>query len=189
VVVALLVAAPLITGNDDGALARAGIAALVALGFASSPVLASVAAGIPAVYGRRVRIGDYAEIGGRMGRVLSVSLLEVRLEDELGCHLRIPHLMSLVHSTKVLGPSPIATVDVVIDPLAPQSHVRSVLTAVARRFGTVVKVDLVRLDAEGAHYRVAARGHASISDSELSTGIADALGRENIALGRSPNRA
>ena len=53
VVVALLVAAPLITGNDDGALARAGIAALVALGFASSPVLASVAAGVPAVYGRK----------------------------------------------------------------------------------------------------------------------------------------
>jgi hypothetical protein len=189
VVVALLVAAPLITGNDDGALARAGMAALVALGFASSPVLASVAAGIPAVYGRRVRVGDFAEIGGRAGRVLSVSLLEVRMEDEMGCHLRIPHLMSLLHSTKVLGISPVVTVDVVVDPLAAQGHVRSVLTSVARRFGTVARVDLVRLDAEGAHYRVSARGHASSSDGDLSTAVADSLTRENIALGRSQHRA
>jgi small-conductance mechanosensitive channel len=189
VVVALLVAAPLITGNDDGALARAGIAALVALGFASSPVLASVAAGIPAVYGRRVRIGDYAEIGGRAGRVLAISLLEVRLEDEMGCHLRIPHLMSLLHTTKVLGASPVISVEVVIDPLAAQGHVRSVLTSVARRFGTVAKVDLIRLDAEGAHYRVATRGHASTGESDLSTAIADSLTRESIGLGRSPHRA
>jgi hypothetical protein len=53
----------------------------------------------------------------------------------------------------------------------------------------VVKVDLLRLDAEGALYRVAARGHASTSESDLSTGIADALSRENIALGRSQHRA
>jgi small-conductance mechanosensitive channel len=188
VVVALLVAAPLITGNDDGALARAGMAAIVALGFASSPVLASVAAGIPAVYGRRVRIGEYAEVGGRIGRVLSVSLLEVRLEDDMGCHLRVPHLMSLLHTTKVFGPYPEVTVDVVIDPLAPQGHVRSVLLAVAHRFGTVAKASLVRLDSEGAHYRVTARGHATTIDSDLPTGIADALGRENIALGRSQHR-
>jgi small-conductance mechanosensitive channel len=185
VVVALLIAAPLITGNDDGALARAGMAALVALGFASAPVLASVAAGIPAVYGRRVRVGDYAEIGGRIGRVLAISLLEVRLEDDMGCQLRVPHLMSLTHSTKVLGPSPVSTVDVVIDPQASQAHVRSVLMAAARRFGLASKVELVRLDAEGAHYRVATRGNPGTGEHDLSIGIAEALGQENIALGRS----
>ncbi len=187
VVVALLVAAPLITGSNDGALARAGIAALVALGFASSPVLASVAAGIPAVYGRKVRVGDYAEIGGRIGRVLSVSLLEVRLEDDVGCQVRVPHLMSLVHSTRVLGPSPVRMLDVVVDPTAPQGHVRSVLLSAATRVAAGVNVDLVKLDADGAHYRVAARGLSTETDGDLPVAVADALASENIGLGRSPH--
>jgi len=187
VVVALLVAAPLITGSNDGALARTGIAALVALGFASSPVLASIAAGIPAIYGRKVRVGDYAEVGGRTGRVLSVTLLEVRMEDEMGCQVRVPHLMSLVHSTRVLGPSPVRTLDVVVDPTAPQTHVRSVLLSAATRVARGVNVDLVKLDADGAHYRVAARGLSADTDGELPVAVADALAHENIALGRAPN--
>ena len=188
VVVALLTAAPLITGNDDGALARAGVATLVALGFASAPVLATIVAGIPAIYGRRVRIGDHVEIGGRTGRVASVSLLEVRLEDDLGCQIRVPHLTSLLAPTRVLGASPLVVIDVVADPQAAQSHVRAVLLGEARRFGTNVKVDLVRLDAEGAHYRVAARAPASHSDDDLATAIAAALAREEVALGRSASR-
>jgi small-conductance mechanosensitive channel len=188
VIVALLVAAPLVTGNDDGALARAGIAALVAVGFASSPILASIAAGVPAIYGRKVRVGDYAEVGGKSGRVLSVSLLEVRMEDGEGCEIRVPHLLSLVHPTRVMGPGPVASVEIVVDPLAPQAHVREALVGAARGFGFFHRVDLVRLDAEGAHYRVVARVSASVRDRDLGTAIADALAREGIELGRSPGR-
>jgi small-conductance mechanosensitive channel len=189
VIVALLVAAPLITGNDDGALARAGVATLLALGFASAPVLASIVAGVPAVYGRRVRIGDHVEIGGRTGRVVYVSLLEVRLEDDLGCAVRVPHLASLISPTRVLGHAPIAIVDIVADPNAAQGHVRAVLLGEARRFGTNVKVDLLRLDAEGAHYRIVARATPDPhSDDDLATAIASALAREQIGLGRSPSR-
>jgi small-conductance mechanosensitive channel len=188
VVVALLVAAPLITGNEEGALSRAGVATLIALGLASAPVLASVVAGIPAIYGRRVRVGDHVEIAGRTGRVLSITLLEVRLEDDLGCHVRVPHLTSLWSPTRVIGTSPVAIVDLVADPQAAQSHVRAVLLAEARRFGTNVKVDLVRLDAEGAHYRVAARAPASHADDDLATALAAALAREDVALGRSASR-
>jgi len=118
VIVALLFAAPLITGADDGALARLGVATLIALGFASAPVLASIVAGIPAIYGRRIRVGDHVEIAGRAGRVVSVSLLEVRLEDDLGCQVRVPHLTSLLAPTRVLGPLPLAVIDVVADPNA-----------------------------------------------------------------------
>ena len=39
VVVTLVVAAPLITGTDDGAISRAGVIALVALALASTPLL------------------------------------------------------------------------------------------------------------------------------------------------------
>jgi small-conductance mechanosensitive channel len=185
VIVAVLFAAPLITGADDGALARFGVATLLALGFASAPVLASIVAGIPAIYGRRVRVGDQVEIGGRSGRVVAVSLLEMRLEDDLGCQIRVPHLTSLLSPTRVLGSSPLLVVDVVADPHAAQSHVRSVLLAEARRFGTNVKVELWRLDAEGAHYRVSTRTPLSQSDDDLATAIAAALAREEVALGRS----
>jgi hypothetical protein len=185
VIAALVLAAPLITGNDDGALARAGVAALLALGFASAPVLASVAAGMPAVYGRKVRVGDYAEVGGRAGRVLSIGLLEVCLEDAEGCEVRVPHLMSLVHPTRALGSSAISTLDVVIDPRAHQADVRAVLLSVARRFGSFSRVDLVRLDAEGAHYRVVARGGSAAREVDLPTAIAEALSRDGIGLGHA----
>jgi len=185
VIVALLVAAPLITGNDDGALARAGVATLVALGFASAPILASIVAGIPAIYGRRVRVGEHVEIGGRAGRVAAISLLEIRLEDDLGCQIRVPHLTSLLSPIRVLGRSPLVVVDIVADPLAAQTHVRSVLLAETRRLGIDAKVELVRLDAEGAHYRIAAHVPAGPADDDLATTLADALAREEVALGRS----
>jgi Mechanosensitive ion channel len=187
VVVALLVAAPLITGNDDGALARAGVATLVALGFASAPVLASIVAGIPVIYGRRVRVGDHVEIGERIGRVVTVTLLEVRLEDDLGCAISVPHLTSLVSPTRVLGISPLVTVDVIADPRVAQSHVRSVLLAAARRFDSGVKVDLLRLDSGGAHYRIAARTRVSQGDDDLATALAAALAAEEVALGNGPS--
>jgi hypothetical protein len=85
----------------------------------------------------------------------------------------------------VLGSSPLAVVDVVADPHAVQSHVRSVLLAEARRFGTNVKVEMRRLDGEGAHYRVSVRAPPSHGDEDLSTALASALVREEVALGRS----
>jgi hypothetical protein len=147
-----------------------------------------VVAGIPAIYGRHVRVGDHVEIGTHTGRVVAVTLLEVRLEDALGCQVRVPHLTSLFSPTRVVGPLPLVAIDIVADPLALQSHVRSVLLEEARRFGTNVKVELLRLDAEGAHYRVAARAPASQGDDDLATSLAAALVREDVALGRSSSR-
>src|SRR5262249_26242105 len=59
VVVTLVVAAPLITGADDGTLSRAGVVALVAIGLAVTPLLICAAAGIAVVFGRRLRVGDF----------------------------------------------------------------------------------------------------------------------------------
>jgi hypothetical protein len=189
VVVSLLVAAPLVTGNDDGALARAGVAAMIALGIAIAPVLACAAVGIPVVYGRRLHIGDFAEIGGRRGRVLAIGLIDVRLEDDLGCEIRVPHLVSLVHPTRVLGRSAHVSVALVIDPAVPQGHVRTLLVEIARRFGTASKVDLVRLDADGAHYEVTVANALPGASGDLASALADALCRENVALGRSHRTA
>ena len=85
VVITLVVAAPLITGTDDGTLSRAGVVALVAIGLAATPLLACAAAGIAVVFGRRLRVGDLAGVGGREGRVRALTMLEVLLEDDDGC--------------------------------------------------------------------------------------------------------
>ncbi|HEX3769846.1 MAG TPA: mechanosensitive ion channel domain-containing protein, partial [Polyangiaceae bacterium] len=109
VLASIVLAAPLITGTDDGALSRAGVVALVALGLACTPVLACAAAGVPMVFGRRLKTGDFVEVGGRAGIVREATLLEVVLEDAVGCEVRVPQLLGLWNPMRVLGSSPLAT--------------------------------------------------------------------------------
>lgn len=154
VVAAMLLAAPLLTGNDDGALSRAGMATLVAFGLAATPVLACGIVGGIVVFGRRLRVGDFVELGGRTGRVRHVTLLEVTLEDESGCEVRVPHFVSLWSATRVMGPSPVISVELVVDPKASQVRVREVLAEAASKVGTSVRVDLVAIDADGALHRI-----------------------------------
>ncbi|MBL8716479.1 MAG: mechanosensitive ion channel family protein [Myxococcales bacterium] len=154
VVAAIVLAAPLLTGTDDGALSRAGIAILAAFGLSATPVIACGVVGSLVVFDRRLRPGDFVEVGGRTGRVRAVSLLEVHLEDEHGCEVRVPHVLSLWHPTRVMGPSPVVAIELVVDPKAEQVKVRDVLSEAARKVGTNVRVDLTSIDADGALYRV-----------------------------------
>jgi small-conductance mechanosensitive channel len=180
IVVALLLASPLITGGQDGSLSRAGVAAVVAIGVACAPVLACLAAGIPAIFGRRLRPGDYVELGHRAGTVRSVDLLDVKLVDELGCEVRVPHLAGLFQTTRVLGRVPLATLSVSVDPGARQSEVRAILLARARRLSPAASVVLEQLDGRGAHYRITAPASAS---DDLACAIADALAEHGVGLG------
>jgi small-conductance mechanosensitive channel len=181
ILIVLLLASPLITGSEDGSLSRAGLAALVAIGVACAPVLACAAAGIPTVYGRRLQPGDYVELGQRLGRVKSVDLLEVKLEDELGCELRVPHLLSLFQPTRILGRTPVATVNVCVDASSRQGEVRAALLERARRFGPTAAVALERLDARGAHYRITAPVSPSGGD-DLAVAVADVLRERGVRL-------
>ena len=107
VVLAVLFAAPLITGEDTGALSRLGTAVLLALALAAVPLLASVAVGSAhRASAGRVRPGEMVELGGRQGQVRAVTLLEVQLEDAEGAELRIPHLVAFLHPTRALGAGP-----------------------------------------------------------------------------------
>lgn len=184
IVLALVAGAPLVTGSDQGVFARAGTIAIIAFGIACTPLLASLAAGIPVVYGRRFRVGDYAEIGARLGRVRELTLFDVRLEDEHGSEIRVPHLLGLVQATRIVGRSPIASVWVSVDPEAEQARVREVLTEAARASGSRPKAELVAMTSEGAAWRVSASLDPKTSHAELAVAVADALLRERIALGR-----
>ena len=181
VIVSLVAAAPLITGSDEGALSRAGVAALATVALGCLPVLACAAVGAPIVFGRRLRLGDFIEAGGREGRVRAVTLLEVRLEDACGCEIRVPHLLGLWHPTRVVGSSPMVSIDVVVDPRAPQAKVRDVLIAAARAISARAKLELVSLDADGACYRISCPDEPG---ADLAVAIADGLASNEIGLGR-----
>jgi small-conductance mechanosensitive channel len=185
VVVALVLVAPLVTGDANGVLARAGFLALGALGLAATPLLASVIVGVLVVYGRRVRIGEHVEIGGREGRVLGIGLVDVRLRDRDGCELRVPHLLTLIHPTRVLGIRPRASIEVSTGVGTKASEVRRVLADAAATLGDSPAVELAHIDAESAHFRVmvSANGDKTLGDVRMA--LVDALGAAGIPLGRS----
>jgi small-conductance mechanosensitive channel len=184
VLASIVLAAPLITGTDDGALSRAGVVALVALGLAATPVLACAAAGVPAVYGRHLRLGDFVEAGGRSGIVREVTLLEVVLEDAVGCEVRVPQLLGLWNPMRVLGSAPMASIEIVVDASERPAKVEEALVGAALATCDRARVDLVSLDADGACWRVSAvpkygKGVAAVGDA-----VALAIAERGIALGR-----
>ena len=182
IVVALVLAAPLLTGTDDGALSRVGVAVLFAIGLSSTPVIACIVAGIPVVFGRRLVAGDFVEVGELGGRVKDVSLLAVTLEGDDGSELRIPHLIGLVRATRVIGSVQPVSIEITIDAREPQGRARERLMAIAGPFTTRTKVELVSLDGDGARYRVS--GCRIEGAGDLASALADKLREENIALGR-----
>jgi small-conductance mechanosensitive channel len=184
VLASIVLAAPLITGTDDGALSRAGVVALVALGLACTPVLACAAAGLPAVYGRRMRPGDFVEAGGRAGIVRDVTLLELVLEDAIGCEVRVPQLLGLWNPMRVLGSAPLASIEIVVDASERPAKVEEALVGAALATCDRARVDLISLDADGACWRVSAVPKYGKGVAALGDAVALAIAERGIALGR-----
>ena len=189
VLVCIVLAAPLITGTDDGALSRAGVVALVALGLACTPVLACAAAGLPAVFLGRLKPGEYVEAGGRSGIVRDVTLLELVLEDSLGCEVRVPQLLGLWHPTRILGSGPVASIEVAIAATERPGRVENVLMKAAADTCEKARVALVSLDVDGGRWRVSGvpkhgKGAASLADA-----VAQAIADYEIALGHGASKS
>ena len=184
VLASIVLAAPLITGTDDGSLSRAGVVALVALGLACTPVLACAAAGVPAVYGRHLRPGDFVEAGGRSGIVRDVTLLELVLEDAVGCEVRVPQLLGLWNPMRVLGSAPLASIEIIVDAAERPAKVEEALVGAALATCDRARVDLISIDLDGACWRISAvpkygNGVAAVGDA-----VALAMAERGIALGR-----
>ncbi|WP_157906842.1 mechanosensitive ion channel family protein [Sorangium cellulosum] len=185
-VAALLLAAPLITGTDEGALTRIGFVVLAAAGLASTPLIASAAVGLSVIYGRRLRVGDIADVGGRAGRVRELTLFEARLEDEDGCVVRVPHLLSLFHPTRIRGRPPIVAVEISVDPAADLDRVRELLLKTGSGLGSRARAALVAIDEGGAHFRATMACDGDDVRSRWLTAVAQALVAADIRLGRAP---
>ena len=102
VIFATVFAAPVITGDPNGSLSRTGTIVALAVALSSTPLLASMVAGIALAFSRSLRLGDRVEYGGRSGYVRDIGVLALTLEDEDGSTVRVPHARSLWHPTRVL---------------------------------------------------------------------------------------
>jgi small-conductance mechanosensitive channel len=188
VLAALVFLAPLVTGNPEGALARSGSIVILALGLAATPTFATAVLGAILLFGRRLRPGQRVRIGNYAGRIASIGLLDVRLEDASGAELRVPHLYSLYQPTQVFGLTDTTTLDVSVSPISALSEVRDRLLDVARIHGDGARVELLRVDSEGAIFRIHVRAEGQETRSTLQLAVATALRQGGIALGRLPSR-
>jgi len=178
VVLALVFAAPLVTGNEEGALSRVGLVALIALGLGLAPLMASVMAGLPTIFGRTFPRGEMVEVGGRVGQVREVTLLEILLEDAQGAEVRVPHLAALIQPARKLGPVQRVTFEVVVSGTADPAKVGAVLLEAAGSHASGARAELISLDAGGARWRVTG------IHPDLGARIAVALRDAGVALGK-----
>jgi len=181
---ALVFLAPIVTGDNDGVLGRVGAISLVAIGLSSSPVLASATVGAIWLYGRRLRVGEYVELGAYRGRVSEVNLLELRLIVTDRTELRVPHLLTLVRPLRVLGARPRLTLDVYVHASSSVTEVRSLLATVAGRVGAEPSVEIVSADADAIRFRVAATCESLDARTAFHIAALDALSSSGITLGR-----
>jgi small-conductance mechanosensitive channel len=184
VVLAVIFAGPIVSGDPEGVLARTGTMVLLALALATTPLLATLALGALIIFSRRWRVGRSVEVGGRRGEVLEVGLLDVRLRDADGGEIRVPHFRALFEPSRVQVDDKHLHVELCVSAQAALAEVKELLEKTALGLGHSVLVELREVDADGARYKISVvPGHA-LTASDLRLGLALALAREGIAWGR-----
>jgi hypothetical protein len=184
IISALVFLAPVVTGDNDGVLGRVGVISLVALGLASTPVLACGTIGAIWLYGRRLRVGEYVELGAYRGRVSELNLLELRLIVMDRTELRVPHLLTLVRPLRLLGARPRLTLDMYVHASSSVTDVRTLLATVAGKVGSDPSVEIVSADADAIRFRIAATCDSLEARTAFQIAALDALSGAGITLGR-----
>lgn len=147
VLIGLVFAAPLITGNAEGALPRVGLVTVAAIGLAAVPLAATALLGVVAVYGRRLRLGDFVEIDGREGRLAKLGFLDLTIRGDDGVETRVPHVLWLLRPTRVLGPTPRVAVRVSFARDLYGPELRERLTAGLMELGSEPTIEVVSIEA------------------------------------------
>jgi small-conductance mechanosensitive channel len=184
VTLSLVFAAPLITGDPDGALAKLGTVTLIVFGLSATPLVACALVGSSVVYLRRVHAGEFVEFGGRVGRVLDIGLLELRLIDEDGCEVRVPYLLSLVHPTRIVGHAPRVSMEINVLASVPHQQLREQLIEAATSVGEAASATVIALDDDTLRWRVSVSSTDADAKTLLYTVILDALARAKVKLVR-----
>lgn len=182
VTAAVVLGAPLVTGDEQGVASHIGTAMLAAFGLAAVPILSSAFLGVATILSGRLRVGDFVAFDGRQGRVASMTLLELRIHDGEGAEMRVPYLLTLVRPIRVLGPYRLANFEIIVNPQADQARVREILVTAGKGKHGAPRVRLVDIDADGARYEIVAK--RGLDDEDPTILIVKALEDGGISLGR-----
>jgi small-conductance mechanosensitive channel len=166
------------------AVARIGTVTLVVLGLAVTPLAACAVVGASVIYLRNVREGEIIEFGGRAGRVLDVGVFELKLQDAEGCEVRVPHLLSLVHATRIVGLVPRVTVEVGVSASAAIPELRERLLQAASSVGNGATADVVGTDDDAVRWRVAVGSAEADARTRLYAAVLAALKDAKVGLKR-----
>jgi len=184
VVLALVFAAPIVTGDPTGAFAKVGTHLLLALALAAAPILASAGLGAVLVLRRHVRWGDRIELAKASGVIHHFGLFDLVLKDAGGDELRVPYLTALLSPLRVV-PRGRVSVSLCVDSRTSQVDALAALRAAIAELGAETNVSLVSLDATGARYRLSApTGDADVRERLLLL-ASEALLKAKIPLARS----
>ncbi len=151
VLVTLVFAAPILTGHDEGALARTGMVGIATMGLASTPMIANLVVGIHAAFSRRYRIGAEVQIGDVHGAVSKVSLFDVSLAGQRGSISRVPHLYGLVRPVK----EAVRLVEFSVPAKLATRRFEELVGEKLRDVGVMAAPELTDLRADSATYAVA----------------------------------
>lgn len=181
VIGALVLVAPVVTGDAEGILPRLGFVMLGALALGSVPLLASGLVGVVMIFGRRLRLHDRVAISGVEGEVVGLDLLEVRLATARG-ETRMPMLVLCFTPLKKLGAQTrvLARVDVRSD-----SDLDATETTLRRAASTLlqnVEVELETASGDALCYRVDGDCRAPEDRKRLVATLVEALRHAGIAL-------
>jgi len=188
VLAALVFAAPIVTGSTDSSLGRSGTILLIAIGLAATPLFASAVLGACLLFGRRLAVGEYVEVRGRLGRISSINLLELRLDTADQTEHRVPHLLLFASPLERLGNAPRFSVEVLVPAHAPPARVLDVLTRAGELTGRNAAAELIGVEPAGARYRVTATCSSLHGRSPLFVSVLEALADAGLGVGGSPAR-
>ena len=180
--VGVVLGAPLVTGDEQGAASHIGTAMLAAVGLAVVPILSSAFLGVTTILSGRLRVGDFVTFDGRQGRVASMTILELRIHDGEGAEMRVPHLLTLVRPIRVLGPYRLTNFEIVVNAMADQARVREVISTAGKGKHGAPRIRLIDIDADGARYEIVAK--RALDDEDPTVTIVKALEDAGISLGR-----
>jgi cbb3-type cytochrome oxidase subunit 3 len=184
VVMGLVFAAPLITGNETGAFAKLGTYLLVALALASTPILASASVGAVLVLRHHVRLGDEVSIGKHRGSVQHFGLTDKVLRRGADS-VRVPYLLALVVPLAI-HPSDCLVVELNVAASAPQALALAALERAIGEISQQGRVLLVRLDGDRAHYCITLpMGDSGELRQRVLLGASEALLRAGLGPPRS----
>lgn len=173
---------PTLTGREDGAVARVGMLAMGALALAATPLLATTVMGIVVVYGRKLRVGEFAALGVHRGRVVEVGLLETRLESAEG-EVRVPHLASLLAPTVLLGRFPIVAVEVHVAADTERRPAEDALLEATQGVGVRPALEIIHTGPAGTRYRLSLGSDLADGRGRLLRAVLATLDEKGIALG------